>query len=64
MRTLAYPGISTGVTGYPVALAAGVAVSTVRAAVAGAAVLEEVAFCCFSDGALAIYRALLGDAAG
>lgn len=59
-RTLAFPGISTGVYGYPVEQAAHIAVGTVRAAVADYPSIEEVIFCCFSERDLAVYRRLLG----
>jgi O-acetyl-ADP-ribose deacetylase (regulator of RNase III) len=59
-RSIAFPGISTGVYGYPVELAAPLAVATVSAARPGA--IEEVVFCCFSAADLAVYRRLLGDA--
>jgi O-acetyl-ADP-ribose deacetylase (regulator of RNase III) len=59
-RTLAFPGISTGVYGYPVEQAAHIAVGTVRAAVADYPSIEEVVFCCFSERDLAVYRRLLG----
>ena len=64
IRSLAFPGISTGVYGYPVELAAGVAVDTVRAALEEFAAIEEVIFCCFSAGDLQLYDSLLGEAAG
>lgn len=63
IRTMAFPGISTGIYGYPVEDAAQVAVRTVRSVLAEAAVpLQEVVFCCFSAGDLAVYQRLLGEA--
>ncbi|MET3392582.1 O-acetyl-ADP-ribose deacetylase (regulator of RNase III) [Variovorax sp. 1140] len=60
VRSIAFPGISTGIYGYPVEPAARLAVSTVREALADAASpVEEVVFCCFSAGDLAIYEAEL-----
>ena len=59
-RRIAFPGISTGVYGYPPALAAEVALATVRAA---AGSMDEVVFCCFSDADLAIYQGLLAACA-
>lgn len=59
IRTLAFPGISTGVYGYPVGLAAGIAVSTVRARAPTLPAIREVLFCCFSQGDLRVYEELL-----
>lgn len=60
VRSIAFPGISTGIYGYPMEPAARLAVSTVREALADAASpVEEVVFCCFSAGDLAIYEAVL-----
>jgi len=60
VRSIAFPGISTGIYGYPVEPAARLAVSTVREALADAASpVEEVVFCCFSAGDPAIYEAVL-----
>jgi O-acetyl-ADP-ribose deacetylase (regulator of RNase III) len=58
-RSLALPSISTGIYGYPVTLAARIAVTTVRSAVGAADVLAEVVFCCFSAGDLAVYESVL-----
>ena len=63
IRTLAFPGISTGIYGYPVELAAQVAIATVRTAVTGFPLIREVIFCCHSAADLAVYQALLADAA-
>jgi O-acetyl-ADP-ribose deacetylase (regulator of RNase III) len=63
LHTLAFPGISTGVYGYPVALAAKLAVATVRAAVPAFPGIREVIFCCHSAADLAVYQTLLADAA-
>ncbi len=62
-RSIAFPSISTGIYGYPIELAAQVAVSTVKAAVAGFDSLEEVVFCCFSAGDLQVYERLLNAGA-
>ncbi len=62
--TLAFPGISTGIYGYPVDLAARVAVATVRSSVQAFTGIQEVVFCCFSAGDLAVYTGLVNDVAG
>jgi len=60
--TLAFPCIGTGVYGYPFEPAARVAVAAVRDALAGAASLREVIFCCFSADDLAVYGSVLRGA--
>ena len=61
VRTLAFPNISTGVFGYPLELASGVAIASVRASLRGEERLDEVLFCCFSSADLAIVERGLGD---
>jgi O-acetyl-ADP-ribose deacetylase (regulator of RNase III) len=58
-RTVAFPAISTGVYGYPVDLAAQVAVAAVREAQAPP--IELVRFVLFSDGHLDAFRRALGS---
>jgi O-acetyl-ADP-ribose deacetylase (regulator of RNase III) len=59
IRTLAFPCISTGVYGYPIELAAEIAVSTVRSPLIEHATIDEIIFCCFSRGDLFVYERLL-----
>ncbi|MDE2310074.1 MAG: macro domain-containing protein, partial [Betaproteobacteria bacterium] len=61
-HTIAFPCISTGVYGYPVELAARVAVATVSSALPQFGAIREVIFCCFSAGDFAAYQRLV-DAA-
>lgn len=60
IRSIAFPGISTGVYGYPVEQAARIAIAQVRRSLAELKGIEEVIFCCFSPADLAIYERLLG----
>jgi O-acetyl-ADP-ribose deacetylase (regulator of RNase III) len=59
VKTIAFPSISTGIYGYPIEQAAKIAVQTVRETVARMNREIEVTFCCFSEGDLAVYEALV-----
>jgi O-acetyl-ADP-ribose deacetylase len=59
LATVAFPSISTGVYGYPVAAAAAVALGAVRDVLAAGSPVELVRFVLFSDADLAAYEAAL-----
>jgi len=61
VTTLAFPSISTGIYGYPIELAASIAVSTVRSAVGTFETIAEVVFCCYSANDLDVYERALAD---
>lgn len=63
IATLAFPGISTGIYGYPVELAARIAVNTVRSTVQTTGGFTEVIFCCFSSSDLRVYEKVLNETA-
>lgn len=60
LRSVAFPSISTGAYGFPLELAAPIAIRTVREFTARSEELEEVIFCCFSGRDYDFYRRLLG----
>ncbi len=60
LNTIAFPGISTGVYGYPIELATEVAVDEVLDVLASEPSIEQVIFCCFSAADLQVYQRLLG----
>ena len=62
VHSIAFPCISTGVYGYPMELAAHIAVETVRSSLPQLDSIHEVIFCCFSASDSAVYQRLV-DAA-
>ena len=59
VKTIAFPGISTGVYHFPKQQAAEIAVSTVKTFLEKDSILEEVFFCVFDDENFDIYRRIL-----
>jgi O-acetyl-ADP-ribose deacetylase (regulator of RNase III) len=60
-RSIAFPAISTGIYGFPLARATGIAVAEARAGLARHPGLERLVLCCFSPSDLAEYRRIAGD---
>jgi len=61
VASIAFPGIGAGIYGYPVELAAQIAVASTRRTAGNFPGIREIIFCCFSVEHLLIYQALLGD---
>lgn len=59
VESIAFPCISTGVYGYPLELAATIAIATVAEHLYADDSLREVIFCCFSRPDLEVYKRLL-----
>jgi len=60
ITTIAFPSISTGIYGFPIALAAPIAIRTVRELTRAGGLVESVTFCCFSADDLREYQRALG----
>ena len=61
IRSIAFPGISTGAYGFPMERAARIAVVTTRKFLEASPVPETVIFVCFDRAAREIYTALLAE---
>ena len=61
LETIAFPSISTGIFGYPVARAAPVALRAVRDALASSEHVREVTFVLYDVDTLAAYEEALGE---
>jgi O-acetyl-ADP-ribose deacetylase (regulator of RNase III) len=57
LRSIAFPAISTGIYGYPLRAATGVAVATIRKELVARPAVERVIFACFDRNALEAYAA-------
>jgi O-acetyl-ADP-ribose deacetylase (regulator of RNase III) len=56
LASIAFPSISTGAYGYPIELAAPIAINTVREFIRNESSLARVIFCYFSERHLAVYQ--------
>ena len=61
VRTIAFPSISTGAYGYPIAQACRIAIAETLRFLEGDATMEKVIFVCFSEGDLKEYEAAMGE---
>lgn len=64
LTSIAFPAISCGIYGYPLAAAAGIAVDTTLECLAAEPRIERVVFACFGADVLAAYAARLAAHAG
>lgn len=61
LRSIAFPGISTGVYGYPLEAATRIAVREINAFLRESSLPERVLLVCFSEPACTAYRAVLEE---
>jgi O-acetyl-ADP-ribose deacetylase (regulator of RNase III) len=59
VRSIAFPSISTGAYGYPIALAAPLAVATVRQVLAAPSTVTLARFVCFTEADRRVYEPLV-----
>jgi len=59
IKSIAFPCISSGIYGYPLQEAARVAIWAVREFSQREKAIDEIVFCCFSDGDLRVYEQVL-----
>jgi len=64
VRSIAFPSISTGVYGFPIARAARIAVSEVKSGLEQDSTLEKVIFVCFSKSDYNVYQSTLKEIVG
>ena len=64
LRSIAFPSISTGAYGFPVARASRIAVAEVKRALEAGSPVERAVFCCFSADDRDVYEAALGEFRG
>ncbi len=61
LKSIAFPAISTGIFGYPLRMAARIAVCTAREFVNSPSSIERILFCCFTASDRAVYDDILSN---